>query len=116
MSASRRPIVCRLLNVLCGSSLLVSFVLCLLALRIRVVALFFSALRYLFIILDLILLVAFSNASFLFKTRPFGDVQYSMLTWTRWNGTLASRIDLMLSPVEFCHVPSPIIALICLLF
>ena len=34
------------------------------SLRIRVVALFFSALRYLFIIIGLILLVAFSNASF----------------------------------------------------
>lgn len=75
LSASRRPIVCRVLNVLCGSGLLVSFLLCLLALRIRVVALFFSALRYLFLNLDLILLVAFSNASFLFKTRPFGYVQ-----------------------------------------
>ena len=45
------------------------------SLRIRVVALFFSALRYLLIILGLILLVAFSNASFLFKTRPFRYVQ-----------------------------------------
>ena len=114
LSASRRPIVCRLLNVLCGCSLLVSFVLCLLALRIPVVTLFFSALPYLFIILDLILLVAFSNARFLFKTRPFGDVQCSMFTWTRWNGTLASRIDLIGIPyvwvpyVESCGIlPCP---------